>query len=144
MRAITWIAALALVAGCTKEDKGGAGSGTAKTGEATSDEDKGARADLVATWKKEGMAPSELKAAEVSFGKNCKTGTVNDLEVLICEYADAKAAKAAEDAGNAWIGENMFGGSSQARGTMLVVVADRKKVDKNGKTTQKLMSLAPK
>jgi hypothetical protein len=143
MRACHWIAALAVVAGCSKEDKG-AGSGTAKTGEATADEENGARADLVASWKKEGMTPSELKAAEVSFGKNCKTGTVNDLDVLICEYADAKEAKAAEDSGNAWIGENMFGGSSQAHGSLLVVIADRKKADKNGKTTQKLMSLAPK
>ena len=136
-----WIAAvLVALAACDKDDKAAA-AGAAKTGEG---EDSGPRKDLVEAWKKGGMSPSELKPATVAFGKDCKTGTVGSIEVLVCQYGSADEAKAQQDAGLGWVGENMFGGTSQARGPLLIVAADRQKTDPSGKTIQKLIALAPK
>ena len=51
-------------------------------------------------------------------------------------------AKAAEDAGLVWVGETT--GAAQARGTLLIAAADRRKSDPSGRTINQLMKLAPK
>ena len=50
-------------------------------------------------------------------------------------------AKAAQDPGLGWIGS--VTGASQAHGSALIVIADRKKADPNGRTINRLMKLAP-
>jgi hypothetical protein len=96
---------------------------------------------VLAAWKADKLTPSALTAATVAFGKDCQAGTVDGIDVLVCNYASPAEAKAAEDAGLGWIGQAT--GASQARGAALVVVADRKKADPSGRTINRLLKLAP-
>lgn len=98
---------------------------------------------VLAAWKAEKLAPTApLTPATVALAKDCQTGTIENLDLLLCNFPTAAEAKAAEPQGNTWIGQAT--GSSQARGAALVVLADRKKADPNGRTINKLMKLAPK
>jgi hypothetical protein len=105
------------------------------------DKPKGAtsRDAVVAAWKKGGLEPSELKPIKTDVGKDCASGTVSKLDVLVCTFPSAADAKAAEDAGFAWVGDTT--GVSKAQGEMLIVVADRKKADVSGKTITQLIEL---
>jgi hypothetical protein len=122
------LAAAAALAGCSK-----AGD---------SDKPAGPRDTVLAAWKAEKLAPAALAPALVAFAKDCQTGAVAEIDVLLCNFASPAEAKAAEDAGLAWVGAAT--GASQAHGSALVVLADRKKADPNGRTINKLMKLAPK
>lgn len=106
------------------------------------DKNASGRDAVVEAWKADKLAPSALTAAQVAFGKDCQSGTVEGVDVLLCNFASADEAKAAEDAGLAWVGQAT--GASQAHGAALVVLADRKKTDPNGRTINRLMKLAPK
>jgi hypothetical protein len=90
-------------------------------------------------WKKGGLEPSKLEPTKSDVGKDCAKGTVNKLDVLVCEFASEKDAAAAEDAGLAWVGDTT--GVSKAVDKMLIVVADRKKADVNGKVMNQLITL---
>lgn len=46
------------------------------------------------------------------------------VDVLVCEFASEKDAKATENNGLQWVGDNS--GASKAQGEMLIVVADRR------------------
>lgn len=118
------IGAIALVA-CDKGPKGAS-----------------SRDGVVAAWKKGGLEPSELKPAKTDVGKDCAQGTVNKLDVLVCTFANDADAKAAEDAGLKWVGDTT--GASKALNEMLIVVADRKKADPNGKVINQLITLPAK
>ena len=107
--------------------------------------DKGApssRDELVAAWKKGGLETSELKTAKSDIGKDCAQGTVSKLDVLVCTFATDADAKAAEDKGYTWIGDTT--GASKAVGEQLIVVADRKKVDPQGRVINQLLTLPAK
>jgi len=133
-----WLVVAALVVGCGKsEDATGSAAASAKEAE-----DSGPRADLIDAWKKAGLNPSGFAPAKAQAGKDCRTGTVNNVEVLVCVFASPTEAKAAEDAGLAWVGETT--GAAQAHGSLLIAVADRKKTDPNGKMINQMMKLAPK
>jgi hypothetical protein len=106
-----------------------------------SDKSGSARDAIVEAWKGDKLAPSALTAATVTFGKDCQGGTVEGIDVLLCNFPSPAEAKAAEDAGLAWVGQAT--GASQARGAALVVLADRKKSDPNGRTINRLLKLAP-
>jgi hypothetical protein len=103
--------------------------------------EKGAtsRDGVVAAWKKGGLETSELKAATTDVGTDCASGTVSRLDVLVCTFKSAKEAKDAEDKGLTWVGDNT--GASKAQGEMLIVVADRKKVDPRGKLINQVITL---
>jgi hypothetical protein len=97
------------------------------------------RDGVVAAWKKGGLETSELKAAKTDVGTDCASGTVAKLDVLVCTFKTAKEAKDAEDKGLSWVGDNT--GASKAQGEMLIVVADRKKVDPHGKVISQVITL---
>lgn len=118
------IIAVALVA-CSK-DKPGATS----------------RDGVVAAWKKGGLEPSPLTESKTDVGNKCASGTVNKIDVLVCEFDNEKDAKAAEEKGLAWVGDTT--GASKAQGEMLIVVADRRKVDPSGRTINQLITLPAK
>lgn len=120
------IASLA-AAGCSKEE------GKPNTPTASS------RAGVVEAWKKGGLAPSPLGAATVAFGKDCQSGKVNGVDVLLCEYPSEADAKAAEDQGYTWVGDTT--GISRAAGKVLIVAADRSKADQGGRTLNQLTKL---
>src|SRR5512139_647645 len=112
---------LVLLLACSKDD--GTGRGEA-AGELSRDR-------VVAAWKKGGLTPSPLTAATVPAGKDCQTGTVNSVDVLVCQYATPDEAKAAEPKGLEWVGEAT--GMAQASGKVLVAAADRRKADPSGR-----------
>lgn len=103
--------------------------------------EKGAtsRDGVVAAWKKGGLEPSALTAAKTEVGSDCASGTVNKIDVLVCTFKSAQEAKAAEEKGLVWVGDNT--GASKAQGEILIVVADRKKVDPHGKILNQLVTL---
>lgn len=123
-----FLAYVLVVAACGKGD-GAAGGG-------------GPRDAVIAAWKTGGLTPSAFTAASVSVGKDCQSGTVGAIDVLLCVYPTAEEAKAAADNGYAWVGEGT--GTVQASGTVLIAIADRRKSDPSGRTINQLMKLAPK
>jgi hypothetical protein len=127
MSRIVLISVLSLVA-CGKGD-GDKGAG-------------GARDAVINAWKAEKLTVSPLAPATVTFAKDCQSGTAEGVEVLLCNFPSPAEAKAAEDQGLTWVGGAT--GTSQAHGAALVVLADRKKADPNGRTINRLMKLAPK
>lgn len=100
------------------------------------------RDGVIAAWKKGGLEPSAFTPAKTDVGKDCATGTINKLDVLVCTYPTAQDAKAAEDAGLQWVGDTT--GASRAQGETLIVVADRHKADPNGKTINQIVTLPAK
>jgi hypothetical protein len=118
------LAALVLVplAACGKDKKGAS-----------------SRDGVVAAWKKGGLEPSALTTAQTDVGKDCASGTVSKIDVLVCTFPNAKDAKDAEDKGLAWVGDTT--GASKAQGEMLIVVADRRKADPSGRTINQLITL---
>lgn len=125
--AAAMIASLAVAAGCSKEE------GKPNTPTASS------RDGVLEMWKKGGLAPSPLSATTVAFGKDCQSGKVNGVDVLLCEYPSEADAKAAEDQGLTWVGDTT--GISRAAGKVLIVAADRSKADQNGRTLNQLTKL---
>ena len=101
-----------------------------------------ARDAAVAAWKAGSLQVSALTAATVPMGKDCQSGTVGAIDVVVCVYPTPAEAKAAEEAGLAWVGETT--GAAQARGTLLIAAADRRKSDPSGRTINQLMKLVPK
>ena len=100
------------------------------------------RDGVVQAWKKGGLEPGALTAAKTDVGTDCASGTVSKLDVLVCTFKTAKEAKDAEDAGLKWVGDNT--GASKAQGEILIVVADRKKVDPHGKVINQVITLPAK
>jgi hypothetical protein len=128
--------ALLLVAACSKSDD--KSNPMAKAVGAT----LGGRDAIVEAWKDAKLSPSALTPAQVAFGKDCQSGTVENLDVMLCDYPSPAEAKAAEDQGLTWIGEAT--GASQAHGPTLVLIADRRKADPSGRTINRMLKLAPK
>jgi len=102
----------------------------------------GPRDAVLGAWKAEKIELTGLAPATVAFAKDCKAGTVQSVDVLLCSFPTPAEAKAAEEPALGWIGAAT--GAAQARGAALVVLADRKKADPNGRLINKLMKLAPK
>ncbi len=97
---------------------------------------------VLTAWKTGGLQPSAFVAATVPIGTDCKSGTVNGVDVVICAFPTADAAKAAEPAGYAWVGDTT--GMVLVRGSLVVAAADRRKADPSGRTINQVMKLAPK
>lgn len=115
-------------------------SGTKATEEAKDKPLSEARRSVVDAWKKAGLTASITGSA--GFGKDCSTGTIDKLEVVICEYGSADEAKQAEKPGLEWVGGTT--GAAWASGSLVIAVADRKKTDPHGKTINQLMKTTPK
>ena len=91
----------------------------------------------VEAWKKAGLEASAFSKVEGGdLGGACQVGVVGGLDVTLCEYADASAAKASEEKGLAIVGDAT--GASLASGKLLLVVADRRKADPSGKKLNQL------
>ena len=122
------LASALVAAGCSKASDSGKPAGPRDT--------------VLAAWKAEKIEPTGLAPATVAFAKDCQAGAVQSLDVLVCSFATPAEAKAAEEHALAWNGAAT--GAAQGHGAALVVIADRKKADPNGRLINKLMKLAPK
>jgi hypothetical protein len=127
------IAIVVLVAGCSKDDKDKYSNNGPVGG--------GARDALLDAWKKGGLEPSPFAPAQTSVGKDCASGTVNKVDVLVCTFDTPDAAKAAQDLGLQWVGDTT--GMSRAKGSLVIAVADRHKSDPNGRTINQIFKLVP-
>lgn len=125
MRALALVLAAAALGAC---------GNSAPTGDA-------ARDALVAAWKKGGLDVSAFTKAKTDVGKDCTTGTVGKVDVLVCAYGTEADAKTAADPGLAWVGDTT--GASRAKGTLVIAVADRKSADPHGTTIEQIYKLAP-
>jgi hypothetical protein len=92
---------------------------------------------LIKAWKQAGLATTDFKAAQSPIGKDCQTGTVAKLEVVVCSFASADEAKAAQNLGLQWVGDTT--GAAQAHGALVIAVADRHKADPSGKTINQIL-----
>lgn len=125
-----------------KSDKSDTDKSGDKKAEAESDDDNAKRTYVLDAWKEGGLSPSKLTAAKVDVGKDCRGGTIDGVDVLVCVYGSPTEAKAAEKPGLAWVGATT--GAAQAHGAVLIAAADRTKADPNGKTINQIMKLAAK
>jgi hypothetical protein len=92
---------------------------------------------LVKGWKDQGLETSAFSDVGSSeLGQKCKVGVVAGLDVTVCEYPDAAQAKTAEEKGLTIVGEAT--GASISQGQLLLVVADRRKADPDGKKLNQL------
>ena len=91
---------------------------------------------MMQAWKAAGLEPSPFEKADSKLGGKCQAGTVNGVDTMLCEFKDASAAKEAEQRGLELVGDTT--GASLSKGRMLLVVADRKNADPNGKHIQQI------
>jgi pyridoxine 5'-phosphate synthase PdxJ len=95
---------------------------------------------VVARLKDEGFTVGAFaKAAPDAYGaRACVRGLVDQLDVLLCEFADAATAQAAEKKLNAFASGAVSGASRRAD-TISMTVADRAKVDLSGKRISRIL-----
>lgn len=92
----------------------------------------GPAGDFTNAWKLAGLDPQSFSTVDAkSLGGKCEAGKVSGVETTLCEYDNADAAKQAEAAGLAQVGDST--GASLAQGKYLLVLADRGRADPNGK-----------
>jgi len=135
MRAGSWLLVLAAFCAACSKDDGGDAKALAAGG-------PGARDAVIEAWKKGGLEPSAMTPAKVAFGKDCQSGTVNNMDVLVCVYGSPAEAKAAEAGGFEWVGGTT--GAALVSGAALIAISDRRKADLNGRTINQLMKLVPR
>lgn len=89
---------------------------------------------LVSAWRKAGLEVSALTSADAKpySAQACRAGTVSGVDVVLCSYDSGEDAHAAEDLGLAVVAEAT--GAAVARGSQLLVVADRRQTDPSGRT----------
>jgi hypothetical protein len=86
-----------------------------------------------AALRKKGLEVGDIAPVQVDTldSAACRRASVSGIELTLCEYDDASRAKKHEAAGLALVGDTT--GASLAQGKLLLVVADRQGVDKDGK-----------
>jgi hypothetical protein len=95
----------------------------------------------VAAFEVAGLEASKFtdaKKAQIEKlgAKSCTAGKVSGIHVTLCRYDSDEAAKAARDKGVAAIGKAT--GLSLARGSLLMIAADRDKVDPSGRNLNRI------
>jgi hypothetical protein len=122
------VAALLSLAACSKEEK----QSPAASGGAPA---------VVDAWKKAGLTVGAMDAVDGAKygGGECKAGQVSGVDAVLCTYPTAEAAKTAEAKGLEAVGEAT--GSAIAQGKVLLVVADRRKADPEGRTINQMTKL---
>lgn len=94
---------------------------------------KGIEAEL-ANLRGGGHTLSEFKDSDPKewHAQRCQSGTIDKLAATLCEYVSAEAATLGQGAGDAWIGR-AHSGTVLRRELILIGLADRDRVDVNGK-----------
>ena len=94
--------------------------------------------DVLAAWLTAGLAPSDFAPLPDAqgLGGECQRGTVDGIDATLCRFADENAARAAQPAGLAHVGEST--GAAVSAGRVLLVVADPRNTDPSGKTIHRI------
>jgi len=85
----------------------------------------------------------DMATAKRYAATQCARGKVDKLDVLICDYADSSAAKAGQKRFTKFL-KGAVSGAIRQRENLVVVVADRDKVDTSGKRINKLLKTLTK
>ncbi len=95
----------------------------------------------LARWKQAGLTVSAFDDADgVKYGGGaCKAGSVSGVDTVVCLHADDAAAAAAVDAARAAVG--LTDGLAVAHGRLVLVMADRRKADPQGRTINQASKL---
>lgn len=123
--ALAALAALALACG-DEQAQAGPGQGPAPDDDA-----------LFGAWKQAGLEVSAFTDADPARHQaaSCRAGTVGGVEVVVCSYASAEAAAAAQEPALARLEQGgTTTASALARGSRLLVVDDKRKADPSGRT----------
>jgi hypothetical protein len=93
---------------------------------------------VLATLKSAGLAPGAMTTFDGDSlgGATCRRGPVSGIETTLCAFDDPSRAKKHEEAGLALVGEAT--GAALAEGKVLLIVADRDGIDKDGKTIDRI------
>ena len=96
----------------------------------------------IATFKDTGHAVSAFSDTDASAlgAKKCQSGTIDQIAVLFCEYAESDEAKRSQPAAVRWAGES---GTSIVlhREKVLMALADRNSIDPTGKALSSLVKV---
>jgi hypothetical protein len=99
----------------------------------------GPAGDFTNAWKLAGLDPQGFTTVDAkTLGGKCQAGKVSGVETTLCEFDNAEAAKQAEPAGLAQVGDTT--GAALAQGKYLLVLADRGRTDPNGKKIRDIAS----
>lgn len=95
---------------------------------------------VLAWLKSAGFKVDEFTKAEAKGYKadECARGKVDKLDVLICRFGDKEQAKAGQARFTKFL-EGAVSGAMRQRDALILVVADRDKVDTSGKRIDKLL-----
>ncbi|HEX2572000.1 MAG TPA: hypothetical protein VH877_20825 [Polyangia bacterium] len=87
-----------------------------------------------------GLKVEGLTAADPGryAAQRCQAGRVENFDALLCEYGDVAALEAARKKMEGWIA-NAVTGVTLKHGRVLVGVADRGRVDPNGKNLRRII-----
>jgi hypothetical protein len=122
MRALL-LCAIVCAVGCSKHSPNGAGL-------------EEVRAALGKKWKADSLTnldPSKFSA------QKCVGGPLEGLDVVVCEYGSADASLRGKTAAENWVAQAVTGAALQ-NGRTVFAVADRGRVDPNGKLIHQMTS----
>jgi hypothetical protein len=85
-------------------------------------------------WKLDGFQP--LDAQRFSAQK-CVTGPIEGIEAAVCEFGSDEAVRRGKKAAEAWVAQAVTGFALE-NGRTVLMLADRNKVDPNGKLMNKV------
>jgi hypothetical protein len=96
-------------------------------------------ARVIEALDKAGFKASGLPSADPGrlSAQRCVGGTLEDLEVNICEYGAAEAVHLGKKAAEAWVGTAVTGVALE-NGLTVLTVADRGRADPTGAKLQKI------
>jgi hypothetical protein len=96
---------------------------------------------VLGEWKSAGLTVSAFDGVDGDKygGGDCQAGTVNGVDATVCVHPDDAAAKAAVDAARASVG--LTDGLAAAHGRLVLVMADRRKADPQGRTINQASKL---
>ena len=93
----------------------------------------------LAALRSAGHEVGEWKDSEAPpfHARRCQAGTIDKIDAQLCEYPSADALPLGRSAGDAWIGQAATGVVLQ-REQVLLMLADRNRVDPQGKAIAKI------
>src|SRR5689334_21253529 len=126
---------LAMLLGCGKKAGGGAGDRPHVEGTTHTDQ-------VLDAWKGAGLAPETFTSIDPAAYRAgyCAQGKVAGVDTIICEYSDDNSLDSAKKLiQDEWNREGVHTGVAMRSKRTLLAVADRARVDPNGKTIAKLV-----
>jgi serine/threonine-protein kinase len=96
---------------------------------------------VIAAWREAGFVAAGFRPVDGTklSGGDCASGTVQGIEVTLCQYESDQAVRQAKLPARRWIGSAR--GKVAISDTLLLVVADRKRGDPSGETTEAIVTV---